>query len=69
MDEFFFVCVYKAVVSPPMSPVRRGEEASHVTAILESVIHSKQVDRDSIAKLCTHVKADPQEKEVNIIVW
>ena len=50
--------------SPPMSPTRGGEEASHVVTILESVLHSKLIDKDAISKLCAHVKADPQEKEV-----
>ena len=52
--------------SPPMSPIatRGGEEASHVVTILESVLHSKLIDKDAISKLCAHVKADPQEKEV-----
>ena len=58
------------VASPPVSPARHatgssGDEASHVKAILQSVCHSQEIGREAIARLCSHVKADPQEEQVS----
>lgn len=47
-----------------MSPARKSAEVSHVESILEYACNSKKIDREAVMKLCTHVKADPQEQEV-----
>lgn len=52
------------VLSPPMSPGYGGDEAAHVKAILEGVFHTQEVGQEAVAKLCNHVKADPQEQQV-----
>lgn len=53
-----------SVPSPPLSPTHGNDEASHVGSILESVCNTKEVSSTAIAKLCEHVKADPQEQQV-----
>ena len=60
------VYTHCTVPSPPPSPIRGGEEASHVKAILENVCHTQEIGREAIAKLCTHVKADPEEQQVRM---
>ena len=52
------------VPSPSLSSTHGSEEASHVGSILVSVCNSKEIGSDAIAKLCDHVKADPQEQQV-----
>lgn len=52
------------VLSPPMSPGHGGDEAAHVKATLEGVFHTQEVGQEAVAKLCSHVKADPQEQQV-----
>ena len=55
------------VPSPPLSPTIHGsEETSQIGAILESVCNTKDVTSATIAKLCEHVKADPQEQQVGL---
>lgn len=55
-----------AVPSPPLSPTHGNDEASHVGSILESVCSTKEISNAAIAKLCEHVKADPQEQQVHV---
>lgn len=57
-----------AVPSPPLSPTHGNEEASQIGSILESVCNAKDVSSAAIAKLCDHVKADPQEQQVALNV-
>ena len=59
----FSLCL-PTVPSPPASPMRGSDEASHVKSILESVCQSEKIGREAINKLCRHVKADPQEEQV-----
>lgn len=47
-----------------MSPNKSHEEVSHVVGVLESVISGREVNREAIAKLCTHLEADQQEEQV-----
>ena len=51
-----------------MLSARSGDEAAHVRSILEGVCHTQQIDQEAVAKLCSHVEADPQEKQVIILV-
>ncbi len=53
------------VPSPPLSPLKGGDEASNFKAILESVCHTDKIGEEAISQLCKHVKADPQEKSVS----
>ena len=46
-----------------MSPSKGHEEVSHVVGILESVC-GREVNKEAIAKLCTHLEADQQEEQV-----
>ena len=48
-----------------MSPGHGGDEAAHVKAILEGVFHTQEVGQEAVTKLCSHVKADPQEQQVD----
>lgn len=50
--------------SPPLSPKHGSNEVSHVASILESACSTKEIDEEAVAKLCEHVKADPQELQV-----
>ena len=52
-----------------MSPLRSSDEASHVKSILESVCHTEEIGREAIGRLCSHVKADPQEEQVGSAVY
>ena len=55
--------------SPPLSPTRTSsDEATNIKAILESVCHTDKIDREAIAQLCKHVKADPQEQSVSTLM-
>lgn len=56
---------FDAVPSPPLSPTHAHDEASHVGIILESVCNTKEISSTAIARLCDHVKADPQEQQVS----
>ena len=47
-----------------MSPTHGHDELFHVENQLESVINTKTIDENAIAKLCLHTKADIQEHEV-----
>ena len=54
--------------SPLPSPRRShaGDELTHAKAVLESVCSTNEIGHDAITKLCSHVKADPQEQQVHI---
>ena len=64
----YYVYSHIVVPSPPLSPLKGGDEASNFKAILESVCHTDKIGKEAISQLCKHVKADPQEKSVSYII-
>ena len=64
-NYYCFSNIAPLVLSPPMSPGRGcGDEAAHVRSVLEGVCQSKDIGRDAVKSLCSHVQADKQEEEV-----
>ena len=60
--------------SPPVSPsalvspIPSHDDKTHIKSILETVCQTKDVGKEAISKLCSHVKADAQEEKVKMFI-